>query len=72
MPEFQFDNLADFLAMGGDAGFVWSSYAAFGLFIAWNLLQPRLQRGRILRLLNARRVREQTLSASVNRTGEGH
>lgn len=71
MPEFQFDSLGDFLAMGGDAAFVWGSYAVFGLFILWNLLQPRLERGRILRLLNARRVREQSLTASVNRTDEG-
>lgn len=70
MPEFQFDSLADFLAMGGDAAFVWASYAAFALFIFWNLLQPRLERQRVLRLLRARRIREQSLAASVNRTDE--
>lgn len=61
MPEFQFESLADFLAMGGDAAFVWASYAVFMAFIAWNLIQPRLQRRKTEQLLRARRQREAAL-----------
>jgi heme exporter protein D len=70
VPEFQFDSLADFLAMGGDAAFVWASYAVFALFILWNLWQPRIERRRVMRLVRARRIREQSLAESVNRTDE--
>jgi len=61
MPEFQFESLGDFLAMGGDAGFVWASYAAFLAFIAWNLIQPRLQRRKTFTLLRARLQRDAAL-----------
>ena len=61
MPEFQFESLADFLAMGGDAAFVWASYAVFMAFIAWNLIQPRLQRRKTEQLLRARRQRDAAL-----------
>lgn len=61
MPEFQFESLGDFIAMGGDAVFVWASYAVFFAFIAWNLIQPRLQRRKTLMLLRARLQREATL-----------
>lgn len=60
MPDFQFDSLQDFLAMGGDAAFVWASYGVFALFIFWNLLQPRIERRRLGRLLLARKLREES------------
>lgn len=69
MPEFQFDSLAGFLAMGGDAVFVWASYGAFAAFIVWNLLQPRLQRRRIEVLLRARLQREAVLRERNDGTG---
>lgn len=66
MPKFQFDGLSDFLAMGGDAAFVWGSYGVFALFIVWNLLQPMRERRRLLRLLKARRVRDEARNSSIN------
>ena len=59
MPEFQFDSAADFFAMGGNAAFVWFSYLAFVLVVAWNFIQPRLERKRVMRLLQARQSRQQ-------------
>lgn len=64
MPEFQFDSLTDFLAMGGDAFFVWLSYAFFLAFVVWNLVQPSLQKRKVLRLLQARLRREQLQSGN--------
>jgi heme exporter protein D len=58
MPEFRFDSLSDFLAMGGYAGFVWFSYLAFALVVVWNFWQPRLERKRIVRLLRAREYQQ--------------
>ena len=58
MPEFQFDGLGDFLAMGGDAFFVWTAYLLFAISITWNLVQPRFERRRVLNLLKARQQRE--------------
>lgn len=54
MLEFRFDSLHDFLAMGGHARYVWGSYLAFTLVVAWNFWQPRLERARVVRLLKAR------------------
>jgi len=65
MPEFQFESLGAFLAMGGDAAFVWASYAVFIAFIAWNLIQPRLQRRKTVLLLRARLQREAALHEAV-------
>lgn len=58
MPDFQFQGLADFLAMGGDAVFVWSSYGVFAAVIAYNLIQPAMEKRRILKNLRARSLRE--------------
>lgn len=69
MPDFQFESLADFLAMGGDALFVWSSYFVFALFIGWNLIQPRLLRRKIVKLLQARRQREVGMQQSMSGQG---
>lgn len=69
MPDFQFEGLAGFLAMGGDALFVWSSYLVFALFIGWNLIQPRLQRRKIVKLLQARMQREGGMQQSMSGQG---
>jgi len=58
MPDFQFDSLAEFLAMGGYAFYVWLAYGFFFIVMGWNLLQPRQERRRIIKLLQARRQRE--------------
>lgn len=67
MPEFQFDSAADFFAMGGNAAFVWFSYLAFVLVVAWNFIQPRLERQRVMRLLQARQTRQQDMSDDTAR-----
>lgn len=59
MPQFQFDSLGDFLSMGGDAAFVWGAYAFFALSIVWHMIQPGIERRRVVRLLKARLQREQ-------------
>lgn len=58
MFEFQFDNVADFLDMGGNALYVWASYGFFAIVMAWNLIQPRMERRKVMQLLKARRQRE--------------
>lgn len=58
MPEFQFQNFAEFLAMGGHAIYVWSSYAFFAAVIAFNLIQPAMAKRKIIRQHKARLSRE--------------
>ncbi len=58
MPEFRFDSFSDFLAMGGNASFVWGSYLAFALVVVWNFWQPSLERARIVRLMRARQGKQ--------------
>lgn len=62
MPEFQFDGMRDFLDMGGYAFAVWVSYAFFALVVAWNLIQPRIERRKLLQLHKARMQREAGLN----------
>ncbi len=62
MPEFQFDGMQDFLAMGGYAFYVWISYLFFALVVAWNLIQPRIERRKLLQLHKARMQREAGLN----------
>lgn len=59
MPELQFGSVAEFLAMGGYARYVWSSYAVFAVLMAIGLLQPFLARRRIIRQQRARLQREE-------------
>jgi heme exporter protein D len=58
MPEFQFEGLQDFLAMGGYAYYVWTSYLFFTAVVVWCLLQPKLERRKVLQLHVARMQRE--------------
>jgi heme exporter protein D len=62
VPEFQFDGMQDFLAMGGYAFYVWISYLFFALVVAWNLIQPRIERRKLLQLHKARMQREAGLN----------
>lgn len=62
MPDFQFDSLGDFLAMGGYGVFVWGSYLAFFAVVFWSWWQPRMERKRIIRLLRARNERDQHMN----------
>lgn len=67
MPEFQFDSLSDFLAMGGDAFFVWTSYLLFMVFIFWCVYMPALQKRSVIRLIQARSQREAVQQAHQNK-----
>ncbi len=58
MFEFQFESLADFLDMGGNALYVWVSFGFFAVVMAWNLIQPQRDRRKVMKLLKARRQRE--------------
>jgi heme exporter protein D len=46
--------MADFLAMGGYGGYVWTSYAVFFVVLAIEALAPRAQRRRLLAEIRAR------------------
>ncbi len=48
----------DFLAMGGYAGYVWSSYAIFFILMLVDYLAPRLQRRRVLADMRGRIKRQ--------------
>ena len=50
--------MSDFFAMGGYAGYVWSSYAVFFIVLALDALAPFWQRRRALRDLRGRLKRE--------------
>lgn len=53
-----FESLADFIAMGTHGPYVWLSYGLTTLIIVWNLLQPLLQRRRLLKQ-QAQRLRRE-------------
>lgn len=44
-------NWSEFFAMGGYAGFVWSSYALAALVLIFNIVLPLLRRRRVLAAL---------------------
>ncbi len=53
-----FDSVSDFLAMGGYAPFVWSSYGLTVLLLGWVLLAPLFKRRTLERQLAQRQRRE--------------
>lgn len=59
MPEFQFDGIGDFFAMGGYGLYVWVSYGFFLVVMGFNLWLPLRQRVNTMRLLQARQQRQQ-------------
>lgn len=59
MPEFQFDGIGDFFAMGGYGLYVWVSYGFFLVVMGFNLWLPLRQRANTMRLLQARQQRQQ-------------
>ena len=61
MPEFRFDSIADFFAMGGYGFYVWVSYGFFAAVMGFNLWLPYRQRANTLRLLQARQLRQSLL-----------
>jgi len=46
--------MADFFAMGGYGGYVWSSYAVFFVVLAIEALAPRSRRRRLLAEIRGR------------------
>lgn len=70
MPDFQFEGLSDFFAMGGYAFYVWMAYGFFFAVMGWNLIQPRLERRKVLKLLLARQVRDQQSVSSAQGDNE--
>jgi len=65
MPDFQFQSLAEFFAMGGHALYVWSSYGVFALMIVFNIVQPILANRKIFQQLKARLAREENMAATA-------
>lgn len=61
----QFESFAEFIAMGKHGVFVWSSYAAFVVVIAVNIIAPTVRRRQLLKRLQRISKRE-TRAASVS------
>lgn len=47
--ELQFESLAEFLAMGKHGFYVWLAYGLSALVVLWNVLQPIMQRRRLIK-----------------------
>lgn len=54
----QFHSFAEFIAMGTHGFYVWLAYGFAALVVAWNVLQPILQRRRLLKQ-QAQRLRRE-------------
>lgn len=67
MPDFKFDSLADFFAMGGYGFFVWIAYGFFALFVFWCVYMPKVHRRNIVRLIRARKQRDAAMQARVSK-----
>ena len=53
-----FDSISDFLAMGGHALYVWSSYGIAGVIIVGNIVAPIIKRKQLISQ-QARRLRRE-------------
>ena len=58
MPDFQFESVSDFFDMGGYAYYVWLAYFFYFAVMGWNLIQPKLERRKVLKVLLARQARD--------------
>ncbi len=67
MPEFQFEGIGDFFAMGGYGLYVWVSYGFFLVVMGFNLWLPLRQRANTMRLSQARQLRKQQPDGSGGR-----
>lgn len=45
----EFNSFAEFIAMGKHGFYVWLSYGLTAIVIIWNVVQPKLQRRRLLK-----------------------
>ena len=57
--------MAEWLAMGGYARYVWPAYAVFFSVLAWDWLTPALRRRRLLNELRGRIARERARRAKA-------
>ncbi len=62
--ELQFSSLGEFLQMGDYTFHVWSVYALFLFFLAYNLYMPILQRRRFMRQQRARARRRRNAAGN--------
>lgn len=53
-----FNNVAEFIAMGGHGSYVWASYLLTFAFLIGIILYSRAQRGRTYRDINAQQARQ--------------
>ncbi len=58
----QFMDIKEFFAMGGYAFYVWTSYGLAFVVLAFNIIQPLLQKRRVLKRI-ARQVRRNRRTA---------
>lgn len=72
MSEIQFESIAEFIQMGGYAVHVWLVYLFFAIFIAYNLISPRIAKQQFIRTQQRRTARDeeerQRMQASVDAT----
>jgi heme exporter protein D len=52
-------NVSEFFAMGGYAGYVWSSWLIALLVLVWNVIVPQRKHQKLLEQLEVRAKREQ-------------
>jgi heme exporter protein D len=66
-----FESLSDFIAMGGHAKYVWSSYLIALFIFILNLVLPVMARQRFFNN-QSRRLRRETSARNVKIENEGH
>ena len=59
-------NVSEFFAMGGYAGYVWSSWLLTVLVLVWNVIAPQRKHRKLLEQLEVQTKREQ-LKDSTNK-----
>ena len=57
--KFQFENIAEFFAMGGHATYVWGAYGVTLVVMVWLVLRPLVRRSGILKSLQKNFAKEQ-------------
>ncbi|MEO6967882.1 MAG: heme exporter protein CcmD [Rhodanobacteraceae bacterium] len=60
--------MADWLAMGGYAIYVWPAYAVFLIVLAWDWIATTIRRRAVIAELRERIARERVRRATVART----
>lgn len=63
-----FDNLSDFLAMGGHGPYVWSAYGIALIVILFNIIRPQMLNRQIL--IDRTRLLRREIESGESRQGE--